>query len=64
MDQPVERLRTLRGAAPDPMNLPNHCPFIPRCSKATSQCRLEPAPPMSEVGPRHIAACYNTISYE
>ncbi|MDP3062101.1 MAG: ABC transporter ATP-binding protein [Chloroflexota bacterium] len=64
MDQPVERLRSLRGSAPDPMNLPDHCPFIPRCPKATSRCRLEPMPPMTEMGPQHTVACYNTISYD
>jgi len=58
------RLRPLRGQPPDLTDLPPQCPFLPRCPKAISQCRIDPAPPLAPVGdePGHFAACYNPIA--
>ena len=57
------RLQPLRGQPPDPGDLPPQCPFLPRCAKAVSKCRLEDAPPLEPVGdePGHLAACYNPM---
>ena len=57
------RLQPLRGQPPDLSDLPPQCPFLPRCSKAVSRCRIEPAPSLEPVGdePGHFAACYNPI---
>jgi len=58
------RLRPLRGQPPDMSDLPPQCPFLPRCSKAVSKCRLEDAPALESVGdePGHLAACYNPMA--
>ena len=58
------RLQPLRGQPPDLSDLPPQCPFLPRCSKAVSQCRFEDAPRLTAVGeePGHEAACYNPIA--
>jgi len=58
------RLRPLRGQPPDLTDLPPQCPFLPRCAKAISRCRIEPAPTLEPVGeePGHFAACYNPMA--
>jgi len=40
-----------------------YCPFLHRCPKAISRCRLEPPPPLEELEPDHWVACYNPMSY-
>ena len=64
LDDVSRRLQTIRGAPPDMINLPEECPFLPRCSKANNTCRLNPKPPLSEVEPGHSAACYNRVMFE
>jgi len=54
-------LPAIRGSPPDPADLSEECPYLPRCPKATSVCRAEPAPALSEMEPHHFAACYNPI---
>lgn len=56
------RLASIRGAAPSLIDLPDECPFLPRCPKATMVCRSEPAPALEPVDSSlHLAACYNQI---
>jgi oligopeptide/dipeptide ABC transporter ATP-binding protein len=64
LDDASKRLRPLRGTPPDMINLPEQCPFLPRCPKAISQCRMERRPLLHEVGPGHGLACYNPIMPE
>jgi oligopeptide/dipeptide ABC transporter ATP-binding protein len=68
------RLEPMRGQPPDLTELPEHCPFLPRCNKATSYCRIDPAPRLAPVedvaaafegAPQdewHRVACYNPIT--
>ncbi len=58
------RLTSIRGAPPDLAKLPLECPYLPRCPKATSVCRTEPAPPLTELEQAHQVACYNPIYQE
>ena len=44
LDRPDQRFRPIVGNPPDMINLPGQCRFLPRCHKATTQCRLEPTP--------------------
>ena len=62
LDEERRRLRPLPGAPPDLINLTDLCPFLPRCSKAITQCRYERKPALESVGPGHHVACYNQIS--
>ena len=56
------RLAAIEGAPPSLIDLPNECAFLPRCHKATSECRSEPAPKLIPAGPAaHVAACYNPM---
>ena len=54
-------LPAIRGTPPDLTRLPQECSYLPRCPKATSRCRTEPAPALGELDPGHSAACYNPI---
>ena len=64
LDRPDSRLEPLRGSPPDMTNLPEECPFLPRCNKAVNRCRQEPRPPLEETGPGHRVACYNPVLTE
>jgi peptide/nickel transport system ATP-binding protein/oligopeptide transport system ATP-binding protein len=59
------RLPAIPGTPPSLIDLPDECPFLPRCPKAVSRCRIEPAPALERLdGGRHLAACYNLIYQE
>jgi peptide/nickel transport system ATP-binding protein len=55
------RLPSIKGTPPSLVDLPDECPFLPRCPKATSVCRAEPNPRLEELEAGHFAACYNPI---
>ncbi len=56
-----KRLIPIEGLPPDLLELPNRCPFAPRCAFAVEKCWQE-NPPLMEVGPNHRAACWEDIS--
>lgn len=58
------RLPSIRGTPPSLVDLPDECPFLPRCPKATNVCRSEPSPQLVAVERDHLAACYNPIYQE
>ena len=62
LDNVRRALRPLPGTPPDLINLTDSCPFLPRCSKATTQCRSDRKPALESVGLGHHVACYNQIS--
>ena len=62
VDEPRERLAVIPGTPPALVDQPDECPFLGRCPKALSRCRLEPMPPMEEVEPGHWLACYNPMA--
>jgi len=57
-------LPSIRGTQPNLAELPDECPFLPRCPKALSRCRQEPAPPLTRQAPGHAVACYNPVLHE
>ena len=52
-----EKLRPIRGLPPDLIDLPDMCPFVPRCNYAREKCEQK-NPPLLEVKPGHYAACW------
>ena len=56
LDKNDKRLKTIPGMMPNPMELPEGCPFAPRCSRATDACRKGEIP-MTEVSPGHMVSC-------
>jgi peptide/nickel transport system ATP-binding protein len=57
MDTRSGPLRPIPGSPPSLLNLPNACPFAPRCPIAYRRCRRE-EPALTIVGPDHGAACH------
>lgn len=52
-----EKLDPIRGLPPDLIDLPDMCPFLPRCDYAREKCEQQ-NPPLMEVAPGHRAACW------
>ncbi|WP_406663876.1 ABC transporter ATP-binding protein [Gallaecimonas sp. GXIMD1310] len=60
LDAPrTERLPTIAGHPPNLATLPPGCPFAPRCSYATEQCRQQ-MPALAQHSEGHLLACYHT----
>jgi peptide/nickel transport system ATP-binding protein len=57
MDVTRERLAAIEGQVPSPLRRPVGCAFADRCPFAVDRCRAE-APPLREVGPAHLSACW------
>jgi oligopeptide/dipeptide ABC transporter ATP-binding protein len=51
------RLESIAGAPPDLSNLPEGCPFAPRCKYAQDICR-KVRPELSEIEPGHETRCH------
>lgn len=64
LDNARRKLRAMRGRPPDLINLPEECPFLPRCFKATALCRTSPRPALRALEERHTVACFNEIRHE
>ncbi|MCL2520403.1 MAG: ABC transporter ATP-binding protein, partial [Spirochaetaceae bacterium] len=57
-DKPdVEQLFSIPGQPPNVINLPDCCPFFPRCSKMQERCKTA-YPPYKDFGDGHGAACW------
>ncbi len=52
-----EKLHPIRGLPPDLIDLPDMCPFVPRCNYASEKCEQK-NPPLIEVGTGHYSACW------
>jgi oligopeptide/dipeptide ABC transporter ATP-binding protein len=55
--QPKEELYTIKGSPPNLVELPDECPFHPRCPKAKPKCR-EKMPPLEKTSKTGEVACY------
>ena len=64
LDDADRSLRPMRGLPPDLIDLPDQCPFIPRCPKASNVCRLSPKPALRAIEQHHTVACFNEIRHE
>ncbi|HOK00019.1 MAG TPA: ABC transporter ATP-binding protein [Termitinemataceae bacterium] len=52
-----ERLQSIQGQPPNVIDLPECCPFYPRCDFAMEQCKVK-YPPAVSVGTEHTASCW------
>ncbi|HZS87607.1 MAG TPA: ABC transporter ATP-binding protein [Chloroflexota bacterium] len=57
MGQKGQRLNVIPGTVPSPLNLPQGCPFAPRCSHVMAVCREEP-PPLKKLDDGSEARCW------
>ncbi|HEX3724295.1 MAG TPA: ABC transporter ATP-binding protein [Nitrolancea sp.] len=51
------KLSPIRGLPPDLIDLPDMCPFLPRCDYAREKCEQQ-NPPLLEVNDMHRSACW------
>ncbi|HEX2281745.1 MAG TPA: ABC transporter ATP-binding protein [Thermomicrobiales bacterium] len=51
------KLDPIRGMPPDLIDLPDMCPFLPRCDYAREKCEQQ-NPPLLEVNAGHRSACW------
>ena len=56
----VERLYSIPGQVPNPIDMPNHCYFKDRCRMCTERCGGE-YPPFVQISPTHSVACYRYL---
>lgn len=57
MEDSIGRLHAIPGTPPRLQEIPEGCPFLPRCHQGDRRCGLE-APLMAEVYPDHWANCH------
>lgn len=53
----LDRLTSIPGQVPNPLDMPKGCSFHPRCERAMSRC-WEEQPELIEVAPNHKARCW------
>ena len=51
------KLDPIRGMPPDLIDLPDMCPFLPRCDYAREKCEQQ-NPPLLDVNADHRSACW------
>ncbi len=57
VNKSVDRLYTIPGSVPNPINMPNYCYFKDRCNRRMDVCNGE-YPHEVYVTPTHMVACY------
>ena len=58
IDKKQDRLNAIPGLIADPQNLPNGCPFNPRCEFCNHECKTS-EPHMIAINDNHHVACFN-----
>ena len=58
LDKETEFLYQIEGLMPDPMNLPEGCPFSPRCTYAEAVCHTQKPDTASFHDGEHIVKCH------
>ncbi len=58
LGEKVERLQSVDGEPPNPLDLPEGCPFHPRCTSAMDICKSGDAPPTFQLNPAHHVRCW------
>ncbi len=57
INKAVERLYSIPGAVPNPVNMPDYCYFRDRCEKCVAHCEGK-YPPEIHVSDTHIVSCW------
>jgi oligopeptide/dipeptide ABC transporter ATP-binding protein len=53
-----DRLKSIRGSVPNPSDIPQGCPFHPRCDEMVKGiCDIGGVPPLLDIGNGHLCAC-------
>ena len=59
----VEKLYSIPGKVPNPINMPNYCYFKDRCEMCVDGCQGE-YPHMIQLSPTHMVSCYRYYGKE
>ena len=59
----VERLYSIPGAVPNPINMPDYCYFKDRCESCVEACD-GPYPPEYHLSPTHVVSCHRFAGKE
>ncbi len=57
LNKDVDRLYSIPGQVPNPIDMPEECHFSARCQKVMDICRKQ-QPPIREITPGHKVACF------
>lgn len=57
INKEVDKLYSIPGSVPNPINMPNYCYFRDRCNRRMPACD-GPYPPEYMLTKTHMAACY------
>jgi peptide/nickel transport system ATP-binding protein len=57
LNKDVDKLYSIPGQVPNPIDMPEECHFSARCSKVMDICRKQ-RPPIREITPGHKVACF------
>jgi len=62
VDGANQHLNAIPGHPPELVEPSEHCPFLPRCTKALNVCRTDPPPRLERDDQRrHPVACFNPV---
>ena len=56
----VDKLYSIPGKVPNPVNMPNYCYFKDRCEMCVAQCNGD-YPPMIQLSDTHFVSCYRYL---
>jgi peptide/nickel transport system ATP-binding protein len=57
VNKKTERLQSIAGQVPNPVNMPDHCYYKDRCKSACAACSAPP-PALKRITDTHSVACY------
>jgi peptide/nickel transport system ATP-binding protein len=63
INKTVDRLYSIPGAVPNPIDMPNYCYFRDRCEKRIGECAGE-YPHEVHLTDTHVVSCYLPLSKE
>lgn len=55
---PNQKIESIEGEVPSPLNVPQGCPFQNRCEYRTERC-IQEKPTLSDIVPGHQVACFH-----
>jgi len=60
LDKKQDKLEAIPGQPPRMIEVPNVCPFAPRCPRRLDKCTKE-LPELVEIEPEHFVRCFNPV---
>ena len=61
VEEKTDRLFSIEGQPPNPIDLPDRCAFLPRCFDKIDRCEREAFPPEVNSGSEHMVRCWRYV---